>query len=141
MQPKEFGPLNHFDYNVLDKFCTCSLCVEHRETLDVYLKHLNSIKDHDDSCRCDPCKQKYKLRSATIAVTNRRDLYCESSFHANIEPDLGLGYMRWIGEQVKAGFQSIGWWEHTAHDRSMGFWFNKFHAVSGTVLAVSGAAA
>lgn len=140
MGTKAFGPLNHFDYERLDRECTCSVCMPWRASHQNYTAVLVKIESHPRSCMCEECREGYKARSEYLAHMNRRDLYCESSFHASLEPTLGPAYMAWLGrEMADKKTKPDGWWEIQAPALPMQAWFRRFHHHATTAMtAVSG---
>lgn len=165
-----FKPLEHFDYGELDYRCTCSICGDWRTKLFTLQQHRTGCASTAPRlCKCDGCKAFFRLQSAYLAALHRRDLYCESSWHAHqMEPRaLGESFISWI-EAVVADSQlrSDGWWIERGSHMPMAYWHSAFRkemlgsqrlgalaeAVSGfpvsaltaflsSVAAVSGAAA
>lgn len=143
-----YSQLNHFDYAKLDRECGCAICTPWRQARQTYGEMLAKIDTHPRDCMCDLCREGYKARSEYLVHLNRRDLYCESSFHASVEPGLGAPYMDWLSKQMNdKAAKPDGWWEIQAPALPMQSWFRRFqHAVSiaasgvtnGVTMAVSG---
>lgn len=126
--PREFGPLEHFDYSVLDTACTCKVCSEWRQTLSSYQEQQRDTSMHPRSCRCGYCRRRYASRSAYHAILNQRDLYCESSFHACAEPTLGSGFMGWLYDHVMGNrVLTRSWWENEAVETPLARWFMRYY--------------
>ena len=142
MGTKLYGPLNHFDYEKLDKECACSVCIPWRESHRSYAAVLVRTESHRRDCMCEDCRAGYRARSEYLAHLNRRDLYCESSFHAAVEPTLGPAYMEWLRQQMDdKDVRPNGWWETQAPALPMQAWFRRFHHHATTAMAaVSGIA-
>lgn len=141
MTMKTFGPLEHYDYAVVDTQCDCVVCEDWRATLKVYEVAVAVRADHKRSCLCRTCKDMYSARSKYLAAMNRRDLYSEASYHAANEPKLGVQFMSWIETQVaEPRPKSQNWWEIKSASLPLGKWFLAFEKASFNV-AVSGATA
>lgn len=145
MPPRNFTPLNHFDYGLLDKDCFCEVCEDWRTSLTAYNLTLTKVAEHSRDCECEECRLKFKYRSAYLSAMNRRDLYCEASFHAYHEPELGTTFMDFMKTQVvESDRMTRGWWEMRAPGLPLYRWFSMFQTVRSlmtTGFAVSGAAA
>jgi hypothetical protein len=114
-----YGPLEHYDYGILDEHCLCPLCLEWRAAQSVWL-------NHQGRKRGDP-QTRIALRSTYLAAVSRRDLYCESSWHASSNR-WGEDYMEWITQQIT---ESLGrtkqWWHTEGLSSPLLFWFKQFN--------------
>lgn len=136
-----YKPLVHFDYGILDDACMCGICVDWRTKRAFYTTSLtlvpHSDKDRDDrGCKCSTqCRDSMKARSAYIAVMNRRNLYCESSWHAShMKPrELGEALMSWVGAEIDTSRKrSDSWWERYGSWYPMQYWLRMFrHSFMG----------
>lgn len=121
-RPNIFGPLDHHEYRV-DLECECYLCEDWRRNRDSYFV-LRTGNSHLLDCRCDPCRDRYRARTDYIAALNKRDLYCEASFHAWKNPAWGSLFMNWVTSQVT--MYTSGFWEQRAPHRAMRDWLCAF---------------
>lgn len=157
-QLRKFEPLEHYDYRVLDVECGCAICIDWRAKQAALDAAQATLAGHVPiRCRCAGCRQHTKLRSAQLAARNRRDLYCECSWHASMldqrnaifdlaasVPGSGLGerFMDWVHGQVHT--KSDGWWEKLGPQLTLGTWFDNFtYALEASgigLLPVSGVA-
>lgn len=144
-----FSPLAHHDYGEVDPLCLCIICVDWRNKLYFYHQTLlttpHGPEERDDrGCLCsDACKASMKARSAYLGALHRRNLYCESSWHAaSMNPkELGESYMKWVqGELTDRESRSDSWWERQGSCFPMAYWLTMFRqsfneVVSGAVSA------
>jgi hypothetical protein len=130
-----FAPLDHHDYGVIDDVCSCAICVNWRTKLLFYQTSLTKVphspEERDDrGCACSPeCKASIKARSAYLGALHRRNLYCESSWHAAaMEPkELGEEYMRWLNQEIEnRKSRTDGWWEKQGSCFPMAYWLTMF---------------
>lgn len=152
---KSFPPLEHHDYKTLDVECGCPICIDWRAKQSALDAAQLVILKHNRGCVCPDCRVAMRKRSALLAVRNRRDLYCECSWHASMVdhrndifdltcsvPGSGLGerFMGWVGVQLTK--RSDGWWEKLGPQLPLSVWFDNFTSAleaSGIgVLAASG---
>ena len=151
MSMQEYSPLNHFDYSVLDQECACDICTDWRGKLARWRASL-APRWHRRDCACVSCKEYMRTRSAYLAAVHRRDLYCESSWHASMVdhrneifdltisvPGSGLGarFMEWLGGQLEA--ETDGWWEKLGPRIPLSAWFDGFtYALESSGIGVLG---
>lgn len=134
-----FQPLNHYDYGVLDEFCACPVCQDWRQKQITFMSFVQATWKHQLGCKCDGCQGKMRTRSLHLAALNRRDLYCEASWHASQITDttsafdrcmsqmgsgLGLHFMTWLRGQFCE--KPEGWWVITAPYRAISDWIDDF---------------
>jgi len=141
-----FGPLEHHDYRVLDAECICHVCVPWRERHRALQEQQLKTQDHDISCACEECRIKVQRRTAYLAAMNKRDLYCEASWHAQLltrnnnvftvtvsDPVSGfaLVFMNWLGGELNT--RNDSWWEIRGLLLPLSHWFNRFsHAAAAS---------
>lgn len=135
---REFHPLEHYDYGILDQQCTCAVCTEWRTHLTAYsdMQKLTifqtckkSVGCFDMRGSCHQCSKGMQARSRYLSSLYRRDLYCESSFHAAAMPrqDVGLAYMHWLTQILfDRSNYSEGWWITQGGYRPIAFWLVMF---------------
>lgn len=136
---KIFPPLDHYDYKALDAFCACAVCREWRSRQAVFLKYMGVTTGHSISCTCQDCQARMKARSPHLAALNRRDLYCEASWHASqittynnafghslsvYGSGMGVHFMTWLTGQFTE--RKEGWWIINAPYRSIDRWIRDF---------------
>lgn len=137
-----FDPLNHFDYALVDTFCECRLCLEWRAKQGVFAERQTALgrlhkvwAEADDTWR-DAMYQ-------YTAVTNRRDLYCEMSFHAaHTYPMSGQAIMAWIAGVIDDPGKTDGWWIMREVNLPIHYWVLQFkrHLRNGLPIPVMAAA-
>lgn len=137
-KPKVFAPLDHYDYGELDALCECSLCQDWRIKLKFLKQYQDNLPKKDcpeKSCHpdlkgpCSDCRLGLRARMIYLAALNRRDLYSESSFHADAmdPPVLGEAYMAWIkGVIDDRKTREDGWWTNKAPYLPMQWWLTMF---------------
>lgn len=149
--------LSHYDYVECEQECSCQVCEDYRQKRDAYAVLLRAVETHNRSCMCDQCKAMRRAHTAERAADERWTLYCEMSFHASMNPELGEDAMEWMMGVLEDPARGDGWWEGRAPYYAISFWtwrfrramatavtgvsgfFNAVAAVSGTLLpAVSG---
>ncbi len=137
---REFPPLDHGDYAVLDIECSCSICTEWRKTRKRYYSFTPNawkkvcrgelVVNHSRACTCKVCLDpKYKKsRTAYLGATERRNLYCESSWHAESNPVLlGELYLSWLKDTLAdRETRSDGWWEGRSPYLPIQYWITQF---------------
>lgn len=143
---RQYEPLNHYDYSVLDRECSCDICQEWRAALYRFQskqrQHLG--RDNAFGTNMHPGYAPADVldaRSIYIAARERRDLYCECSWHSEKEPH-GESFMEWLrGVLYDRKAHTDGWWESRAPDLPIAYWFLMFRrsaTTSGAVLMASG---
>lgn len=124
---QDFSPVEHYDYSILDVACSCVICMQWRQ---LYTTIQNSgVANHHRGCACSICIPLRKTRSAFLAAVHRRDLYCESSFHAaHMEPpELGTSYMSWLKDVLlDRKTRSDSWWEFHGERYPIAYWMRLF---------------
>ena len=128
MLPRQFDAFNHHDYTLLDSQCMCDVCENWRKAFAQLQVYAEPVKDHRIGCMCPQCVAFRRYRVTYLAVLNRRDLYCEASWHASkAEPELGWGppFMKWVAGQVASGYNHA-WWAVHAPGLSLMNWFQAF---------------
>lgn len=144
-------PLNHFDYPTLDDRCFCEICVIWRSARERYDALLALVAGHARSCRCADCKAMRRSRTHYHGAVNRRDLYCELSYHAAGRPPngdavnprppaWGMHLMQWVKAEVLNPAIGAGWWEGRAPYMPLASWLNRFTAAVGAVSGMTAAA-
>jgi hypothetical protein len=114
-----YGPLEHYDYGVLDRHCLCDLCLEWRAAQRTW-------HEYQDNKRKNP-QDRIAHRSTYLAAVSRRDLYCESSWHAS-ENRWGEDYMDWISRQItETAERSKYWWRTEGLSSPLLYWFRQFN--------------
>lgn len=134
-----YPPLDHFDYGFLDRECICDICTTWRSKR----VHLDSFGIPDSrslpgavynsgetfsgrKVGYDPIAREWiKARSAFLGWNNRRELYCESSWHASREEDKqrALRFMTWLRSVImNPDAHTDGWWEVRAITIPLGYW-------------------
>jgi hypothetical protein len=137
-----YESLEHHDYEVLDQYCLCGVCVDWRKTQTDYRYSLLGTEQHASNvCGCSKCVRRRKAWVAYLAAGNRRDAYCEMSWHAaryedeplsarnnNRVPGVGQRLMAWMGSQLKdrSAYSEVWWW-HDSHERTIGEWLSSFN--------------
>lgn len=135
--------LQHYDYPALDQVCTCLICVDWRKKRAVFHDAQIRVDGHDRSCMCADCKAMRSVRTAFHAADERRNLFCEVSFHASEKslPD-GVRVMEWLHDELTSGRRTDGWWEGRAPYYPLSYWFMQAKkGVMSMAVAVSGAIA
>ena len=121
----KFDPLNHHDYWLLDTFCECEVCVEWRGKYELFKKaqELVGQKRFEQQHRAEWQSAMWQY----IAASNRRDLYCEISFHAaNTYAVSGVQMMAWITEQIRDPGKTDGWWTMREVNLPIHYWILLF---------------
>jgi len=135
---KAYGALEHFDYSVLDTDCICPICEEWRATYQTWLRDQEDPAKHQAGCRCPQYACRIPSRSAYLAAMYRRDLYCESSWHAS-ENKWGRTYMEWLTGQVVEDpaipNRTRVWWETVGCSAPLHYWFKHFNRRAMTISA------
>lgn len=138
-----YPPLNHYDYGFLDRECICDICMTWREKrihLDSFgipdsrslpgAAYRNGETFSGRKVEYDPIAREWiKARSAFLAWNNRRELYCESSWHASCEDDQykALRFMDWLRSVImNKQAHTDGWWEVRAITIPLGFWMKLY---------------
>ena len=147
-----YSPLDHFDYGELDNYCTCKICGAWRDRRSVFQQYQEMVESHVHNCNCKQCVATMPFRTAYLAALNKRDLYCEASWHAsNLSPAnplfsvtvthpasaMALGFMNWLETELTKGTES--WWEIQGLKLPMDHWFGRFSRVveaSGALLGL-----
>ena len=117
---RRYSFLEHYNYTEIDADCSCALCEEWRTKREV----VERIGAH--FTRIGWTKEKASARLAYFAVTNRRDLYCESSFHA-AKNWWGTLFMGWLKDiAIEVDYADRCWWERDAPRLPLEWWFRQF---------------
>lgn len=135
-----FDLLSHYSYPELDEGCRCRICQSWRDTQEIYFGYLKITEDHRLGCRCDDCRSLMRARSGYLAATNRRNLFCELSWHATQQKH-GIALMRWLWGQIveQPVVYNDRFWEHNGAETPLISWFREFSAHQrGLGMAVSG---
>lgn len=133
MQVDLIDAVNHYDYTVVDESCPCVICGIWREKRDIYLS-LGMVQKTQHFKHVD--KAWRDALYALTAVTNRRELYCEMSFHAaHTYPVSGAQLMAWVATMVSNPELTDGWWVHRSPGFSLEYWIQQFKR-SATKLAL-----
>jgi len=123
-----FDPLEHFDYGELDLHCCCAICEEWRSSLAA-MKLIEPIKQkYGNNCSKlqDPTVIPFvKARSIYHAALNRREMYCELSYHAAQNKN-GGALMDWAGNLILDRKRADSWWERYGNEVSLGYWLTLF---------------
>jgi hypothetical protein len=154
LHSKIFLPLEHYDYQLVDAFCLCPVCADWRWKQMRFQRLVERTAGHGIACRCCACDDKMSARSPHLAALNRRDLYCEASWHAAqiaeeesaftpaisaLGSGMGLRFMDWVQGQFKVHRE--GWWVITAPYRAMADWIEDFtNAAAASGIGVAGVA-
>lgn len=130
-----FDPLNHSEYSEIDKSCLCAVCANWRASLDAYLDAQNctGLKEgrpkRGSEMRSErDVKAMMSRRSVYMAAVNRREVYCEISWHA-VRMSNGADIMSWLKEQLAA--RSDNWWEISAPQMTIGEWMAAYYRARG----------
>ena len=124
-----YDPLNHHEYNEIDA-CLCSVCGNWRLALESYREAQGNTglkegrpKDGETRARRD-VKLMMRRRSVYMAAVNRREVYCEISWHA-ARMSNGAEIMAWLKEQIEA--RGDNWWEIHAPQMTIGEWMAAYY--------------
>jgi hypothetical protein len=125
---KVYQPLEHSDYTHIDEDCLCRVCVDWRQKFETIKVALETTMGHKRNCYCDRCRSMRKAKAAYLAALNRRDFYCEMSWHAGHNTSgVALKMMEWVEEQLD--LRSDGWWYVQSSRMMIGDWLDKFGGV------------
>jgi hypothetical protein len=131
-----YGPLEHYNYQVLDKDCSCRVCEDWRNKKAVVEKRGDLYTRVTRTDALD-------ARLSYFAAATRRDLYCESSYHAT-RNWWGPYFMNWLdGVTIEVDKTDRNWWNRVASRLPLLWWFRQFDlaqspSMSGAVLIASG---
>jgi len=131
--------LEHHDYPRLDVECCCRICKEWRERRVEYESLRRFVNHHSRSCFCWKCCRTRELQIEYLAVQNKRDVYCELSWHAS-KHNNGSVMMKWLEKELMESDLSDGWWAKTSPVFSLGHWvwlFKEHVRTSGIVVTGS----
>jgi hypothetical protein len=108
-------------FSVLSDDCYCEFCREWRDLrdeLNILARRLTASK-----------KQKYyDLLFAFVAITNKRDLWCEISYHVSHNTDLtnrALDIMKFIKEDMDRDPHTDSFWRAKAAKCPLAYWFDR----------------
>jgi hypothetical protein len=110
---------DHYNYDDLDNDCPCCLCASYRSAkaeLDVATVEADGLNWKG---MCDRAKRRRRAHIRMLAVSNKRDLYCEMSYLTHTKRD-GPEIMAWILGKLKT--RSQGWWANHSAKRTLGSW-------------------
>lgn len=130
--------LNHFNYDELDQHCHCPLCEAERDAATIYTNFTDIHELHIWTCQCKECKQRGKLYEDLLLATVKRDTYSELSYLVQKHPEKGP-FLAWVWRTTqhlntqKKTF-SRNWWINRGIVTTLGWWFRKWHMVSGVDL-------
>lgn len=133
------SPLNHFEYALLDIECTCNICTNWRDKRMAYEQMKRLVKTHSMSCFCWRCCKARELHTQCSAMQNKRDIYCEVSWHLSLSkvPN-GKNFMKNLEQELIKSEESVGWWAKIAPCMSIDHWLWVFSTgtpqVSGIVV-------
>lgn len=137
----EISMLNHHDYPRLDVECCCSICTQWRSKRVEYEKLRRLVRPHSRSCFCWKCCRLRELQIEYLAIQNKRDIYCELSWHAS-HVSGGLHFMNWLQTELLTSRETPGWWAKSSPCFSLGHWVYLYkQAVTALCSGVSGMAA
>ncbi len=141
------GAMQHYDV-ATDTDCSCQICTEWKRRRDVVQAIAPFVENHARDCGCDSCRAYREAAVSFLAMTNRRDLWIESSYHAlkGIESShvpgttlSGEAYMTYIAAELESPERSEGWWAQEGGRYPLGYWFRRFERMVRTsVVAASG---
>jgi hypothetical protein len=135
------GPLNHHEFPRVDIECTCNLCSDWREKRVEYETIRKFVYNHSKSCFCWKCCKCRELQLKYLAAQNKRDVYCELSWHFSKHP-AGPRFMGWLENELLTSEETDGWWSKTAPIYSLSHWVYLFkESLAAAVTGVSGVAA
>jgi hypothetical protein len=118
--PKDPDPgEDHFNYDELDVNCSCSLCDAYRKAKIELEEASIAAEGLSWKGMCDESKRRRKAHIRMLAISNKRDLYCEMSFLTHGKRD-GHEIMAWIQGKLKT--RSAGWWANHSAKRTLGSW-------------------
>lgn len=117
----EMNPLMHYDYTRLDIECCCPICVEWRQKRTEYESIRKFVHHHSRSCFCWKCCRFRELQIEYLAIQNKRDVYCEISWHSARWP-YGARLMGWLKNRLLESEETDGWWAKTSPVFSLGHW-------------------
>lgn len=132
--------LAHYDYPTLDRTCNCPVCEDWRQKERLHEEARAVVEGHGRSCMCADCKHMRELARAHHAARNRREVFCEMSYHAGLGdlPDREAA-MTWVYAHVMSSEMSDGWWSKRAPYYPMEHWFREAaKGIRTGALAVSG---
>lgn len=132
---KIYNPLQHADYSVIDGDCACPICTDWRAKAFNINLALSSTHGHARNCYCDSCKKMRSARSAYLASLNRRDFYCELSWHASHSPS-GQAIMAWANQQIVE--HTDNWWYIQGCHLTLGYWLSQFGGLSSGAVSAFG---
>lgn len=135
-----FDHCAHYDYPQLDVSCTCKYCADWREKRRSFDHAKALTSDHSISCYCWRCVARRDLQTSYLAALNKRDIYCEISWHASKHKDsYGPTLMQWIDVVLQSDELGEGWWYTRAPYFPLRHFLYRFQAVFSTKIpAVSG---
>lgn len=133
-------PREHFNYDDIDLFCRCTLCVKYFEAVLDFEFFLSVTEGHRWHCTCYLCGQKRKHHTTSLAESSRRDLYSELSYLTHAHP-FAPPFLNWVLRIIRdATFKSESWWASHAQKRALSTWMVDWQRLylSPPVIAASG---
>jgi hypothetical protein len=117
----ELSPTNHHNYIRIDVECDCPICMAWRQKRVAYEASRQTVQQHNRSCYCWKCRRCRELQMEYIAIQNKRDIYCELSWHASMTKG-GGSLMRWLEQELLTSTETVGWWAKSSPCFSLGHW-------------------
>lgn len=133
-------PRQHFNYDDVDVFCRCRLCLEYFDATQDFAYFLAMTEGHRWHCDCYLCGQKRQYHQISLASGSRRDLYCELSFLTHEHP-FAPQFLGWILKLVwDANFKTDSWWANHSQKRPLKVWMDDWQRLhlSEEMIAASG---
>lgn len=135
-----FPAVEHYNYDEIDVDCTCTLCTSYKESMADYVHTLSLVPGHGWHCKCQLCKQKRAQHQAMLAISNKRDLYCELSYLTDEHP-FSAPFLGWVLTKIRdMKFKSEAWWASHCPKKPLRAWMNEWQKANLTkeIIAVSG---
>lgn len=106
-----YGPMNHYDYPVLNVECECYFCSEWRSKRAEFDRWKKLTKGHARTCYCWRCCNRRDAFISFNAISSKREVYCELSWYASHNTKYGPQLMSWLSNGLrKEGEDRDGWW-------------------------------
>lgn len=135
-----FDPLNHYDYWLINTFCECQLCLEWRLAREAFAVEQKKTGRLQDMFGHTTAEWRESMMVYT-AISLKRDLYCEMSFHAAYTYSAsGREIMEWVAAAIADPKRTPGWWTHRGVGLSIDYWVFAFKrsCIARPVLSLPG---
>lgn len=127
--------LKHYNYDILDGDCQCSLCEHWRKSVHEYGNFIADTPSHAWSCTCVTCRKKMKVYDRVLVASLKRETYSELSYLVENHPEKGP-FLAWVwrATQYPDGNRktfSHSWWLDRGAKVTLGWWLRKWKMLSG----------